>query len=278
MELCHFNGRIVTRTEVRIDPLDRGFLFGDSLYEGIKVLDGVAVDLEAHLARLRSGLARVAIAEPQGLAERCRELVDATSLASGTLYLQVTRGVAPRRHAPPPGLVPTVLILPSEHDFWPPAGQPHAAVTLPDPRWRHCDVKSTSLMATVSSYLGRAEADEILFRGPGGELREGGHTNLLVRRGEVLETHPLDGRILAGVTRAKLLELAAEEGFAVAERAPRLEEVGEWQEALLCGTRTGAQPLVRIDGREIGDGSAGRWTKRLARALEERDRGAARSG
>jgi D-alanine transaminase len=275
MELCHLNGRIVTRSEARIDPLDRGFIFGDALYEGIKVLDGALIDLVPHLARLSNGLTRVGIVEPARLADRCRELVGVVSLGSGSLYLQVSRGVAPRRHAPPPGIEPTVLILPAEHEFWPPAAQPHTAISLPDPRWLHCDVKTTSLMATVAAYLGGRGVDEILFRGPDGELREGGHTNLLVRRGDVLETHPLDGRILPGVTRAKLLELAREEGLPCVERAPRLNEIGEWREAMLCGTRTGAQPLVEVDGRKIGDGTPGLWTRQLARGLETWDRRAA---
>jgi D-alanine transaminase len=272
MDLCHLNGRIVTRAEARIDPLDRGFLFGDALYEGIKVLAGTPLDLDPHLARLRSGLGRVGIPEPAGLGERCRELVEAVALGSGTLYLQVSRGVAPRQHAPPPGLEPTVFILPAEHGFWPPAGRPHTALSLPDPRWLHCDVKTTSLMATVAAYLGRSKADEILFRSPDGELREGGHTNLFVRSGDRLETHPLDGRVLAGVTRAKLLELAKVEGIPTRERAPRLDEIDAWQEAFLCGTRTGVQPLVRLDGLEISGGGTGEWTVRLAAALEAEDR------
>jgi D-alanine transaminase len=271
MDLCHLNGRIVPRGIARIDPLDRGFLFGDALYEAIKVLGGTPIDLGPHLERLCQGLERVEIAPPPGLAERCRELIAACHLGSGTLYLQVTRGVAPRQHAPPPGLEPTVFILPSEHGFWPPAGRPHTALSLPDPRWRHCDVKTTSLMATVAAYLGRSEADEVLFRSPDGDLREGGHTNLFVRRGDVLETHPLDGRILAGVTRAKLLELAAAEGIPTRERAPRTDEFDLWQEAFLCGTRTGAQPLTRLDGTEIAGGKTGEWTERLAVALEAHD-------
>lgn len=272
MDLCHLDGRIVPRAEARIDPLDRGFLFGDALYEAIKVLAGRPLDLDPHLARLRSGLERVGIPEPAGLAERCGELIGAAALGSGTLYLQVSRGVAPRRHAPPPGLAPTVLILPAEHGFWPPAGRPHTALSLLDPRWLHCDVKTTSLMATVTAYLGRSDADEILFRGAAGELREGGHTNLFVRRDDRLETHPLDGRILPGVTRAKLLELARPEGMPPQERAPRLDEIDQWQEAFLCGTRTGVQPLVRLDGVEIAGARTGEWTARLAAALEASDR------
>jgi D-alanine transaminase len=175
---------------------------------------------------------------------------------------------------PPAGLEPTVLILPAAHGFDPPAGRPHAAVTIPDPRWRHCEIKTTSLMATVVGKLAArdAGADEVLFAGEGGELREGGSTNLFVRRGDVLETHPADGRILRGVTRGILLRLAAEEGIPVAERAPRLAERDDWREAFLCGTLTGVQPLATLDGRPVAGADGGPWTRRLADALERYER------
>lgn len=282
MDLCSLNGRIVPLDEARIDPRDRGFQFGDAVYEVVKVVDGVALHLEEHLDRLRDGLHRVEIPVPDRLAERCRDLLAASGLATGSLYLQVTRGVAPRSRMPPAGLEPTVIILPAEHGFDPPAGGPLAAVTFADPRWRHCDVKTTSLMATVTGKLAArdAGADEVVFLGPEGEVREGGSTNLFVRREDVLETHPVDGRILRGVTRLLLLRLAADEGFPVVERAPRLAEREEWQEAFLCGTLTGVQPLIDLDGEPVADGGSDPWTRRLAHALDryERDLVAAANG
>jgi D-alanine transaminase len=270
VDLCSLNGRIVPLAEARIDPRDRGFQFGDALYEVVKVVGGVALHLDLHLDRLRDGLHRVDVPIPDRLAERCGDLLAASGLATGSLFLQVTRGVAPRSRMPPAGLEPTVVLLPAEHGFDPPAGRPLAAVTLADPRWLHCEVKTTSLMATVTGKLAArdAGADEVIFLGPERELREGGSTNVFVRRGDVLETHPADGRILRGVTRRHLLRLAAGEGFPVVERAPRLAEREEWQEAFLCGTLTGVQPLVALDGEPVPDGGSDPWTRRLAHALD----------
>jgi D-alanine transaminase len=274
VELCSLNGRILPVEEARIDPRDRGLQFGDALYEVVRVVGGVPLHLDLHLARLRDGLHRVDVPVPDRLAERCGDLLRASALDVGSLFLQVTRGVAPRVRMPPAGLDPTVLIVPAAHEFSAPAGRPLTAVTLDDPRWRHCDVKTTSLMGAVVGKLAArdAGADEVLFVGAKGELREGGSTNLFVRRDDLLETHPTDGRILRGVTRLHLLRLAAAEELPVAERAPLLAERDGWQEAFLCGTLTGVQPLVALDGERIGDGSAGPWTERLAHAFDRFER------
>jgi D-alanine transaminase len=159
---------------------------------------------------------------------------------------------------------------------------------MPDPRWRYPDIKSTSLVATVTGKLASAEAgaDEILFLGTDDEVREGGTSNFFARRGDVLETHPLDGRILPGVTRKLVLRLAAEAtsrlGLRVTERAPRLAERADWSEAFLTGTLTGLQPVTHLDGEPVGDGTAGPWVRALGKALDEleercaRDHGEAR--
>ena len=272
--LCSLNGRILPLAEARIDPQDRGFLFGDSLYEGIKVLHGRILHLDLHLDRLLSGLGRIDITPPEGLELRCRQLVEACGPDTGFLYLQVTRGVGQRSHVPPRDLAPTVLILPSAPVYDPPARRPRRAVTAPDWRWQHCDLKTNSLVATVQGKLRMRDrdADEVLFVGPAGELREGGSTSLFVRRDDLLETHPLDGQILPGITRRILLRLADERRLPVVERAPLLADRDSWQEAFLCGTLTGVQPLTVLDGEKVADGTLGSWTRDLAQdhaALEE---------
>lgn len=272
--LCSLNGCILPLAEARIDPQDRGFLFGDSLYEGIKVLHGRILHLDLHLDRLLSGLGRIDITPPEGLELRCRQLVEACGPDTGFLYLQVTRGVGQRSHVPPRDLAPTVLILPSAPVYDPPARRPRRAVTAPDWRWQHCDLKTNSLMATVQGKLRMRDrnADEVLFVGPAGELREGGSTSLFVRRDDLLETHPLDGQILPGITRRILLRLADERRLPVVERAPLLADRDSWQEAFLCGTLTGVQPLTVLDDEKVADGTLGSWTRDLAQdhaALEE---------
>lgn len=272
--LCYLAGRVQPLDEARLDPLDRGNLFGDALYEAVKVLDGVVLHLQPHLDRLRAGLERVAIPAPGEIEAACHQLLEESELDSGYLYLQVSRGVRSRILIPPPDLEPTVLIVPFEHAFDPPAGQPRRAVTVPDWRWDFRDIKTTSLIATVMGKLRAREsnADEVLFVGPERQLREGGTTNVFVRRADTWETHPTDGSILRGVTRGTLLELLAAEGSAVVEEAPRLSQIEDWQEAFLCGTTTGVQPLVEIDGQKIGGGRAGEWTRKLANLFDELER------
>lgn len=277
---CLQNGRIVPFGEARISPLDRGFLFGDAVYEGIKVLGGQLVFLAQHLDRLAAGLAAMRIASPgEGLAARLDELVSANGLGDGFVYLQVTRGVAPHRtHLPPQGLEPTVIAMVSPLELPPhPENQPGvAAISRTDDRWGRCDVKTTSLAASILGKLAAAEANavESIFVGPGGEAREGGNTNLFVRDGEGWHTHPLGSEILAGVTRAVLLDEATRFGIVVAERAPCLAERGGWQEAFLTGTVTGVRGLVRLDDEPIADGEVGHETRRFARLLAAAERAA----
>ncbi len=272
--LCHLNGSILPVAEARIHPLDRGFLFGDSLYEVVKVRSTRIFELDAHLERLSGSLERTGIGEPRDLAAACEELVAASGLDTGFLYIQVTRGVAPRTHLPPAGMTPTLFILPAHFAYDPPAGRRMRVITQADRRWGHCDIKTTSLIATVLGKIAAHEqgADEIVLAGEAGEageLREGGQTNFFVRRNDTLETHPADRRILPGVTRQLLLGFAEREGFPIARRAPQLAERDQWQEAFLCGTLTGVQPVVEMDGLPIGDGERGAWTDRLARANEQ---------
>lgn len=268
--LCHLNGRVMPLNEARVHPLDRGFLFGDALYEVVKVRSTRIFELEAHLDRLSGTLQRTGIGEPQGLAEACEELVAAAGLDTGFLYLQITRGVAPRTHLPPPGMTPTLFILPAEYDYSPPAGRRIRVTTRPDRRWGNCDIKTTSLIATVLGKISAAGegVDEVVFVGENGEVREGGQNNLFIRSNDTLETHPADRWILPGVTRQLLLQFAEREGLPLVERAPLLAHRERWQEAFLCGTLTGVQPVVEMDGLAIGDGTAGAWTERLAAAHE----------
>jgi D-alanine transaminase len=272
--LCWLNGEILPVEEARIDPLDRGFLFGDSLYDVLRVVERRPLHLEAHLARLHGGLERIDIDPPADLDGSCRRLVAESQLDTGYLYLQVSRGAAPRSHQPPGDIEPTVLILAVEHTFSEPASRAMRAISRGDDRWKHCDIKTTSLLGTVLGKLQMrdSQVDEVLFVGSQGELREGGSTNLFVRKGDRLQTHPADHHILKGVTRGILLQLAERLGLSYRETPPRLHELREWQEAFLCGTLTGVQPLVELDGEAIADGVVGPWTKLLAAELEKTDR------
>lgn len=268
--LCYLDGRIQPLSEARLDPLDRGNLFGDALYEAIKIFRGVLLHMEPHLARLEAGLRKVEIPRPDCLPQILERLARASEIEDGYLYLQISRGVRSRILIPPLDLDPTLLVVPFELDFDPPAGSLKRVVTVPDCRWEFRDIKTTSLMATVIGKLraGASEAHEVLFVGPEQEVREGGTTNVFVRQGDVWRTHPADGSILEGVTRGSLLALMDTESIPVRESAAILSEIGSWQEAFLCGTTTGVQPVVEIDGCQFGDGTAGPWTRRVAEIFD----------
>ena len=276
--LCLLGAEILPLSEARISPLDRGFLFGDAVYEAMKVFDGRILFLEPHLARLARSLSSMGIAAaPPDLAERLRGLVAAAGLERGSLYVQLSRGAAPTRtHLPPPGLQPTLFALPARLDFsdepWMLPGL--SAITRRDDRWRHCDVKTTALAANV---LGKLAADaagavESLFVGDDGSVREGGNTNLFVRDERGWHTHPEGPAILSGVTRRILLDAARDAGAAVEERAPRIEARSSWREAFLCGTLTGVRGVVTLDGAPVAGGEVGPETRDFARRLFEAER------
>lgn len=275
---CYLNGRFLPLEEAAIHPFDRGFVYGDGIYEVVKVLDGALLHLEAHLERLETGLRTVRIALPESspsLARVCRRLVADAGVETGSLYLQVTRGSGPRTHIPSADLTPTVFAAPQAHEH--PGDERLAgcsAITTEDARWGRCNVKTTSLMATVLGKLRARDAGarEVLFVGPGGEVREGGSSSFFVRRGDVVETHPLDSHVLPSITRRIVLDLARQEGWTVNERAPRLAEREDWSEAFLCGTLTTVWGLTDLDGEPVGAGQVGPWTRRLMDAYAASER------
>lgn len=275
-DLCLLDGAVLPLAEARVSPLDRGFLFGDGVYEVARIAGGRLVLWEDHRRRLADGLAVVRIEPAGGVAaiERgCAELLAAAGVEEGSLYLQVTRGAGRREKIPPPEMPPTVFAFVSAHPHPEPASLRQAAVTHEDLRWGRCDIKTISLMATVVGKLAARDsaADEVLFVGPDGEVREGGSTTFLVIERDRLVTHPLDRRILPGVTRKAVLAVAAELGLPVDERPPRLAVRAAWREAMTASTLLGVQPVVRINGEPVGDGGIGPWTRCLAAALAEHE-------
>jgi D-alanine transaminase len=275
--LCLVGGELVPVEAARISPLDRGFLFGDAVYEAMKVRRGKILFLAPHLARLARSLAALRIPEPPAIAAALERLRAAAGLASGSLYLQISRGAAPTRsHLPPAGLAPTLFAMAVPLDF---AARPWelpglAATSRADDRWRRCDVKTTALAASVLGKLDAADAGavESLFVGDDGAVREGGNTNFFARDAAGWHTHPLGPEILSGVTRAIVIDAARAAGIEIAERAPRLERRVDWLEACLAGTTTGVRGVTTLDGAPVADGAVGEGTRELARRLDAAER------
>ncbi|MGM0553150.1 MAG: D-amino acid aminotransferase [Pseudomonadota bacterium] len=266
MSIAYLNGDYLPLEEVRISPLDRGFLFGDAVYEVIPSYAGEFFLLGPHLERLERSLAAIRLPSPlsQGeWAERLVELLRRNAAGPGHdlgLYLQVTRGVAPREHAFPAATAPTVFAMASPIRPLPDSIRHEgiAAITAPDSRWGRCDIKATTLLANVLArqLASEAEASEaILLRD--GRVTEGAASNVLVRLGDTLVTPPLQEGLLPGVTRALVLDLVRECGLQVAERDLDVGELRGADEIWLTSSTREILPVTRLDGEPVGPGIPG---------------------
>jgi D-alanine transaminase len=277
--VVYLNGRYVPKGEAMISVEDRGFIFGDGVYEVVRVIEGDLFGWDAHVARLANGLAGLRIsargAEAATLRAVCERLVADNGLTKGeaTVYLQVSRGACPRIHCFPSADVPTTVYAAAS------AFKPNFAmreqgakgITYPDQRWARCDLKTVNLLGAVLGRQAAAEAGayEAIFHRDG-MVTEGAATNVFLVVGGVLRTYPLSNYILPGITRAVLLELAHELRIPVDERPVPLVELFDVDELFVCGTTTDVQPIVTLDGRAIADGKPGPVTTRLREALAER--------
>lgn len=280
MTTVYLNGRYVPEAEALIPANDRGFIFGDGIYEVVRAIEGRLFAWEGHAERLANGLAGLrieagALASSATLRAVCEGLLARNALTTGeaTIYLQVTRGAAKRVHAfPPPGTVPTVYAVASR--FVPDrAMRAHGAtaITYPDLRWARCDLKTVNLLGPVLARQAAAEAgsyEAILHRD--GLVTEGAATTVFVVRDGVLITTPLSTAVLPSITRTVVLDCARALGIPVREEATPLAELPAVEELMVVGTTTDVQPIVALDGRPIGDGRPGPVTSRLQQAFTQR--------
>jgi D-alanine transaminase len=277
--IVHLNGKLVGAESARVSPFDRGFLFGDGVYEGLRAADGVIVALGAHVERMRQGLAEARIHgfDVDALGELSAQVLDANGLADAFVYWQVTRGAPPigranavelRSRAPAAGsLTPTVLgfagALPPVRTYVEP--RTRSAIVRPDDRWTRGHIKSISLMGGVLAAYDAVEqgAEEpLLVRD--GCVTEGVATNLFASIGGSIVTPPVgEGRILDGVTRRLLL--GAEPSIRVAPIAEA--DLLRAEEIMLVGSATMLVSITRLNGRPVGDGGPGPQARRLLATL-----------
>jgi D-alanine transaminase len=273
--IAYVNGHYRPHALAMVHIEDRGYQFADGVYEVFAIRHGRLVDAERHFARLDRSLSALRIAWP--MAPRALAAVFATlvrknrSPAFGALYLQITRGVAPRNHAFPAGVAPALVatvrtLKPVRLED---ARQGVGVVTRPDIRWRRPDIKSVSLLPNV---LGKQEAVEAgcyeaWLVDDAGRITEGTASNAwIVDRQGGLVTPPADQAILNGITRLVTLDLAQDLGLTVAVRPFTLAEARAAAEAFLTSTTSFVKPVVRIDGQPVGDGRIGPITTQLLTA------------
>jgi D-alanine transaminase len=277
--LVYLNGRYVPADEATISALDRGFIFGDGVYEVWRVLRGQLFEAERHQQRLERGLRELRIARP---AEASMEqitvigerLLSANNLSDveATLYVEITRGAAPRTHYfPPASTRPTLLVTmsaftPSQARF---SGT--SVITQPDVRWLRCDLKTVQLLPNVLARQAATDAgaSEAIFVRDG-VITEGTHTTVFAVIGGVLRTHPANHVVLPGVTRDVVMELAREIGVEVSENPITLTDLEHATELFLTGTTTDVTPVLSVDGRQIGAGAPGSIARVLLDRLLER--------
>lgn len=268
-DVAYFNGSYLPREEVHLSPDDRGFLFADGVYEVARSYGGKFFALEEHLERMARGLAALRIegVEATSLAPVCRSLLERNGLgkADAMVYIQVTRGAAPRVHAfPNPPVPPTVYVVTKPFK---PKGDPGTGVsviTVPDQRWTRCDIKSVALLPNclAAQQALDAGADEaVLVRD--GVVLEGTHTSFFGVFGGVVRTAPKSNYILPSITRSVALELCRDHGIPAEETPIFLSELGSAEEMFLAGTTLEIMPVVCADGRPVGDGKPGPMVQRL---------------
>lgn len=271
--IVYVNGAFLPFEEARIPIMDRGFLFGDGIYEVTAVLAGRLIDNEPHLARLDRSLAAIGIRNPYSLAEWTaiqRQLMRDNALEEGLIYIEVTRGVYEREFTCPPDIPPTVVMFTQVKPVRdnPALAAGGAVITVPDLRWARRDIKSTALLAQVlAKQAAKAAGVAEAWMVQDGFVTEGASsTAFLVTEQDEIITRPLSQAVLPGITRMAIIEVAKAMGLTLVERPFTVEEITTAREAFFTSASTIAMPVVRVDGQQVGGGQPGP----VVRALRER--------
>jgi D-alanine transaminase len=273
----YLNGQFVALEDAHISVLDRGFLFGDGVYEVIPVYAGRPFRLEEHLTRLDNSLRAIRMEPPLSHAQWRDILEQLLALQAEqdlSIYLQVTRGADDKRdHAIPRGVAPTLFVMCSPMPAQPPASiqQGVAAITADDQRWHMCQIKAVTLLANV--LLKQKAADEdametILIRD--GLANEGAASNLFIVADATIVTPPTGCHLLPGITRDLVLELARESGMAYKERSIEQQELSDAEEIWLTSSTREIMPVITLNGAPVGNGAPGPLWRRMSALYQER--------
>ena len=278
-DIVYVNGKFIPRAEARVSVDDRGFAFGDGVYEVLRAINGRLFATKFHNDRLRRSLDGIKISltggdSPEGFAEIGKQLLKENELLNGeaTVYMQVTRGASTRLHVfPPPDVRPTIYI--SVARFTPNsefAANGASAISHPDLRWGRCDLKTLNLLPNVLAAQAAKERgafEAMLIRD--GVVTEGAKTNFFGVIDGSLRTHPCDSHILPGITRSVLRDLARDVDIDLLETPIKAQEIPMLTELFVTGTTADVMPMVTLDDKPVGKGKPGELTRRLQRVLSE---------
>lgn len=275
----YLNGNYITHSEAKVSAVDRGFVFGDGVYEVTRVVNGKFILEKEHLDRLQKGLSGLKIEMDQVIIDEIpsisRELIQRNGLQNGEagVYLQITRGAAwPRtHHFPDPPVKPTIYL--SATPF-----KPHLklheigvdTIKVPDIRWARCNLKTVNLLPNILAKQQAMDAgvnSAVMVRD--GVITESPNANIFAVKGGELYTYPESNYILSGITRGAVLKIAAELGIKVNHLPIREDDLYDLEELFFSGTTTDIQPINRVDGKNIGSGKPGKVVRSIQKAYSE---------
>ena len=278
-DIVYVNGTFLPRKEARVSVEDRGFVFGDGVYEVLRAINGRLFATRFHNDRFVRSLDGVRITlkggdSPARFVDIGKQLLRENDLTQGeaTLYIQVTRGATTRGHQfPPPDITPTVYISVARFTPYTELAQNGAsAISHPDLRWGRCDLKTLNLLPNVlaaQTAKERGAFEAMLVRD--GVVTEGTRTNFFGVVNGSLRTHPSDNHILPGITRSVLRDLARDLSIELDENPISVAEIPRLTELFLTGTTTDVMPVVKLDDKPVGTGRPGELTRRLQRVLAD---------
>lgn len=285
--IAYVNGRYVAQPDASVNIEDRGYQFGDGIYEVVHLFDGRFIDEDLHLDRLERSLREIKLPMPMPRASLrmvLREVARRNRVTEGLLYMQVTRGVARRDHAFPNKPIPPALVVtvkriapyPTNVDRW-----GAAAITMPDLRWARCDIKTVNLLPNCLARQAAREKgaiEAVLYDEASGMVTEGAATSFwIVDKAGTIRTRPLSDAILPGCTRAALMAELRDAGIAFEEREFSMEELRHAQEAFITSATSFVKPITKIDGAPVGDGQVGPVVRKLFEIFARHVKGAMRN-
>ncbi len=275
-ELAYLDGDYMSIEEAQVPVEDRGLQFGDSLYEVVRLYEGEPFRLGPHMDRMRRGAEVIGLnlAAAGDLERIMRDLAEKSELDTAFIYLQVTRGVCPRNHLIPDELEPTIIATARKLQPIPEEKYSRGSVafTRPDLRWARRDVKATTLLPNIMSRsyaINRGGYDAVHYE-EDGTITEGSVSNFFCVIDDVVRTHPADERILAGISRATVLECAEALDISYEERAFTVKDLFEGaSEAFFSDTYSEVMPVHQVDGKDIGQGRPGPVAQELRSAFRD---------
>jgi len=273
--IVYLNGQWLPANEAKVSAFDRGFIFGDGVYEVIPVYGKRPFRLAQHLARLKRSCDAIHLANPCKDADWIaiiQKLIDQDDSQDQMVYLQITRGAAPRDHAFPEKSQPTCFAYGKPMTYPDVKAQANgvAAITTQDIRWLRCDIKSIALLANVilrQSAVENGAAEAILLRGE--SLTEGAASNIFLVKNDCIVTTPKSELILPGITRDLVVELAQANELCMEERAVSVDELLSADEVWMTSSTKEILPIVKIDNNDVGSGKPGPMHKRMLAVYQE---------